>query len=139
MAPAHPAAAVVGQAQSEIAVQDLEQAFRFVVELGRLQSLGECTALFRKTIEPLGFDTFACGEIDPRDRQRCVFYVIGWTEQWRRFYTDSGMIDHDPVVDGLASRREPFTWSDLRADRSFSNDALNPLTVRAYARPLSSR
>lgn len=76
--------------------------------------------MFRASIEPYGFDTFACGEVDLADRDRAVFYIIDWPDAWTRFYVGSGMIDRDPLVDGLATRREPFTWSDLRADRTMA-------------------
>jgi len=43
----------------------------------------DCAALFRAAIAPYRFDTFACGEVDPNNRERCVLYIIDWTERWR--------------------------------------------------------
>jgi LuxR family transcriptional regulator, quorum-sensing system regulator BjaR1 len=91
--------------------------FEFHLRLRRMRSLAAMTGLFRATIAPFGFDTFACGELDLRDVDRCVYYVIDWPERWRRFYLSSGLVQHDPVVSSLAYRREPFTWTDLRRDR----------------------
>jgi len=79
-----------------------------------------CADLFRETIAPFGFDTFASGELDLADRARNVFYLIDWPDAWRRFYITSGMIERDPLVDALATHTEPFTWSELRADGSLS-------------------
>jgi DNA-binding CsgD family transcriptional regulator len=93
-------------------------AFRFWLELARAKSIADCGTLFRAAIEPFGFSTFACGEIDLRDRDRNVFYLVGWPETWRKFYVESGLINKDPVIDALNTWRVPFTWGDLRADRS---------------------
>jgi LuxR family quorum sensing-dependent transcriptional regulator len=92
----------------------------FNTELRRLDSPEACKALFGASIAPYGFDTFACGEVDLADRDRAVFYIIDWPDAWTRFYVGSGMIDRDPLIDALATRREPFTWSDLRSDRTMA-------------------
>jgi DNA-binding CsgD family transcriptional regulator len=94
-------------------------ASQFNTRLRRLHSLAACAELFRDTIAPFGFDTFACGELDLSDRDRTVFYIIDWPESWRRFYVGSGLVHRDPLIDALAFRTEPFTWSDLRADNRF--------------------
>lgn len=95
--------------------------------LSRLTTVSACAHLFRESIAPFGFDTFACGELDLVDRQRSAFYLIDWPDGWRRFYISSGMIERDPVVDALATHNEPFTWSDLRADGSLSPAGANTL------------
>ena len=94
-------------------------ALAFNTELRRRTTVSGCADLFREAIALFGFDTFACGEIDLDDRDRCVFYIIDWPDAWRQFYLTSGLVEHDPVVDALRHRTEPFTWSDLRADRTF--------------------
>lgn len=96
-----------------------------------MASLGECCSLFRSAIARHGFTTFACGELDLRDHERNVFYIIDWTEAWTRFYTASGLINRDPVVGALAGRRSPFTWSDLRADRTFPKVGREALDLAA--------
>jgi DNA-binding CsgD family transcriptional regulator len=101
-------------------MNDLIKAFEFNLNLRRLEHPRECADLFRAAIAPYGFDTFACGELDLRDRDRTVFFVIDWPERWRRFYATSGLLERDPIVGSLATRRDAFTWSDLRADRSLS-------------------
>jgi DNA-binding CsgD family transcriptional regulator len=101
-------------------MNDLIKAFEFNLNVRRLQYPHECADMFRAAIAPYGFDTFACGELDLRDRDRTVFFLIDWPDSWRRFYASSGLIERDPVVGSLATRRDPFTWSDLRADRSLS-------------------
>lgn len=95
-------------------------AFRFNTQLRRRATVAACADLFRAAIAPFGFDTFACGELDLEDRDRSVFYVIDWPESWRRFYLQSSVIDRDPLIDALAFRHEPFTWTELRRDRKFS-------------------
>jgi DNA-binding CsgD family transcriptional regulator len=57
-----------------------------------------------------------------------VFHLIAWPERWRAYYFSSGLADRDPIVSELATRREPFTWSELRDDRKLEQlgrDALN--------------
>lgn len=88
--------------------------------LRALSTPEECGALFAEAIAPLGFDTFASGEVDLVDRGRSVFHVIGWPESWRQFYVASGLIERDPVVAEIGVRTEPFTWTDLRKSRKLS-------------------
>ena len=94
-------------------------AHRFYLKLRRLRSLPSVVTLFRDSIAELGFDTFACGELDLAERSRNVYYVIDWPDKWRRFYLNSGLIHRDPVVESLAYRHEPYTWTDLKTDRRF--------------------
>lgn len=79
----------------------------------------QCGRMFGEAIAPMGFDTFACGELFLDETDRSAFYVIQWPDLWTRFYRESGMLDRDPIVSELATRRTAFTWSDLRADRKF--------------------
>jgi DNA-binding CsgD family transcriptional regulator len=106
-------------------------AFAFNLQVRRLATPAACAALFRAAIAPFGFDTFACGELDLRDRDRTAFYIIDWPEAWQRFYVGSGMINRDPLVDALATRSEPFTWSDLRADRKLAKAGREALDLVA--------
>jgi len=92
----------------------LADAFQFTRELHKLETLKDCTALFRRTVDPFGIDAFACGELDLANRARNAFYIIDWPDAWTKFYLDSGMIERDPLVDELATRIDPFTWTDLR-------------------------
>lgn len=92
----------------------------FNTQLRQLTTPADCGALFARAILPFGFDTFASGEVDLQDRSRCAFHIINWPERWATFYRTSGLIDNDPVVEALTHRTAAFTWTDLRADRSFS-------------------
>jgi LuxR family quorum sensing-dependent transcriptional regulator len=114
-------------------------AFEFTTTLRRLRSLPDCEALFAATILPFGFDTFASGEVDLVDRERTVFHLIHWPERWRQFYFASGLIERDPIVNELATRREPFTWSDLRNDRKLKRagrDALDHAQAAGWSEGL---
>ncbi|HTP38133.1 MAG TPA: autoinducer binding domain-containing protein [Steroidobacteraceae bacterium] len=91
----------------------------FYGQLAAQKSVVSLTRLFRAAVARFGIDTFACGELDLNHRQRSVFYVIDWPPAWREFYLKSRLIDHDPVIDTLSYRREPFTWSQLIHDRRF--------------------
>jgi len=93
--------------------------YALYLDLGNAPSLAECASLFRHFIADFGFDTFACGEFDLRDRMRSVFYIIDWPDHWRDFYIQSGLIHHDPLLDALPTATAPFTWSDLRGTRKF--------------------
>src|SRR5271170_6024481 len=92
-------------------------AFEFNTQLRSLRSIAACADLFREAIAPFGFDTFACGELDLKVRERTVFYIVDWPADWRRFYLSEGLVEHDPLIDALAFRHQPFPWTDLRKDR----------------------
>lgn len=79
----------------------------------------QCRLLFREAIEPLGLHTFAVGELDLAVRERAVIYVQDWPDDWRNFYIGTTFIERDPVVDALTNELQPYTWSQLRANRAF--------------------
>jgi LuxR family transcriptional regulator, quorum-sensing system regulator BjaR1 len=110
-----------------------QDAFRFNTRLRNLKTPASCAELFRAAIAPIGFDTFACGVVDLNQRERNVFYLLDWPDEWRRFYLSSGLIERDPVVDALAVRHQPFTWSDLRKDRKFKQVGKEALKRAAAA------
>lgn len=102
------------------AEMDLLQTYELAWRLQQAPNAEACADIFDAAVRPLGFDTFACGQTDLSDLERNAFYVIRWPPNWRRFYVGSGLIRRDPVVDALRRRREPFTWTDLKRDRTFS-------------------
>jgi DNA-binding CsgD family transcriptional regulator len=110
---------------------DTMEAARFNAELRRLRTATESAAYFRAAIAPFGFDSFASGDVDLERRERVVLHVVGWTEAWRKFYFDSSLIDRDPLLDALAYRDEPFTWSDLRRDRRLAQVGATALDTAA--------
>ena len=77
-----------------------------------------CTRIFRRVIATFEIDTFASGEVDLAHLDRTVFYAVEWGEAFRKFYMKSGLLRRDPIVEALKRRRTPFTWSDLRRDRT---------------------
>jgi DNA-binding CsgD family transcriptional regulator len=106
-------------------------ASEFNTLLRRLTTPKACAQLFRQAISTYGFDTFSCGEVDLNNRERCVFYIIDWTERWRRFYFESGLVHRDPLLEVIAFRDEPFTWSDLRADQKLAKVGTTALDLAA--------
>lgn len=42
----------------------------------RLDDIPSCATLFRETIAPFGFETFACAKVDVVERDRSAFYII---------------------------------------------------------------
>lgn len=106
-------------------------AYQFNIQLRRLSDLAACAALFRGAIAPFGFDAFACGEVDFANRARTAFYIVDWPDSWRDFYLGSNLIERDPIVDALPKRREPFTWTDLRRERSLSRAGREALELAA--------
>jgi DNA-binding CsgD family transcriptional regulator len=100
-------------------------------QLRMLTTPQDCGRLFSGLIAEFGFDTFACGQLDLEHRERNAFYVIEWPERWTRFYTESGMLDRDPIVGELAARPATFTWTDLKADRKFSQVGREALALAA--------
>jgi len=97
----------------------LLDAYQTYLQIRRQKTLADAAKVFRAAIAPFGFVTYACGELDFKDRDRSVYYVVDWPDSWRNFYLKSKLIERDPVIDSLAYRHEPFTWSDLHRDRKF--------------------
>lgn len=106
---------------------------RFNRELRDLRTPKDCGALFARAIEPFGFDTFACGEVDFVHSERSAFHLIGWPEAWKQFYIKSGLMLRDPLVDELRRRNQPYSWSDLRAERRLGNLGTDVLNRAAQA------
>ena len=92
----------------------------FYYELQACTTLDACAALFRTTSAPFGFDSFAVGEIDVADRNRCVFFILEWPEDWRKFYLSSGFVQRDPLIEMIPALGRPFSWSELRKSRKLS-------------------
>lgn len=107
------------------------ETYQAYTQIRRQATVAAATAVFRRLIAPFGFVTFACGELDLSDRDRSVYYVIDWPESWRRFYLNSRLIERDPIIDSLAYRHEPFTWSDLRNLRKFGKAGREALRLLA--------
>ena len=112
----------------------MQDAMQFNAQLQRCATLRACTDLFRAEIEPLRFQAFACREVDTGNRSRTIFYVKHWPSAVERFYQQrSRFAERNPVLDAVASRQTPFTWADLRAERSFARagqDALDMLAAQ---------
>lgn len=92
-----------------------------------------CVAIFRTVLDRCNIDTFASGEIDLRSRSRMVFHVIGWPQDWRNYYFSSGLMQRDPVISALDHRISPFTWAELRADRTLQHVGTEALERAAEA------
>jgi LuxR family transcriptional regulator, quorum-sensing system regulator BjaR1 len=109
------------------------RAFHFNTQLRGLKTTAACADLFRSAIAPFGFDTFACGELDLKVRERTVFYIVDWPDEWRRYYLSAGLVERDPLIDALAFRHQPFTWTELRRDRKFQKIGREALERAAAA------
>jgi LuxR family transcriptional regulator, quorum-sensing system regulator BjaR1 len=109
----------------------LLDAYQAYLQIRRQKTLADIGRVFRACIAPFGFVTYACGELDLADRDRSVYYIVDWPESWRSFYLKSRLIERDPLIDSLAYRREPFTWTDLRRDRKFSKAGREALKLLA--------
>lgn len=92
-------------------------------------------ASFRRFIKPFHIDTFTSGEIDTAARQRNVFHAMEWPERWRAYYFQSGLLNHDPLIDALPVMGATFTWSELRARRALTaagTEALNKIAAEGW-------
>lgn len=92
-------------------------------------------ACFRRFVEPLHIDTFTSGEIDTAVRRRAVFHAMEWPERWRSYYFQSGLIEHDPLIEALPLMAGSFTWDELRAKRALSlagTEALNRVASEGW-------
>lgn len=92
-------------------------------------------ACFRRFVEPFHIDTFTSGEIDTDVRRRAVFHAMEWPDRWRSYYFQSGLLDHDPVIDALPLMGAAFTWDELRARRALTvagTEALNKIATEGW-------
>jgi DNA-binding CsgD family transcriptional regulator len=90
-----------------------------------------CTSLFRDAVAPHGFYVFSCGEVDINDREMSVFSVLHWPQALKDFYLSSNQVQTDPIIETLRHRQSPFTWSDMRADRTFAQAGTKLLQLLA--------
>ena len=105
----------------------------FVARLRLLDTPKECIALFAGVVAPFGFDVVSSGEVDLHDGARSTFHVTSWPARWVEFHRASGLAEHDPIMEPLAARAAPFTWTDLRADPGFSRGGIRQLNLAAAA------
>lgn len=90
---------------------------------------------FRRFIKPFHIDTFTSGEVDSTIRRRAVFHAMDWPERWRNYYFQSGLIEHDPLIEALPLMTGTFTWNELRARRALTvagTDALNKIAAEGW-------
>jgi LuxR family quorum sensing-dependent transcriptional regulator len=112
---------------------EADDIFSAIDEILRARTAEACIAVFRATLDRCGIDTFASGEVDLRFRSRSVFHVIDWPEDWRTYYFNSGLVHRDPLVGALENRISPFTWTELRADRTLPQAGTQALERAAEA------
>lgn len=92
-------------------------------------------ACFRRFIEPFHIDTFTSGEVDTTIRSRFVFHAMEWPDRWRNYYFQSGLLDHDPLIDALPVMKTAFTWNELRGRRALTvagTEALNKIAGEGW-------
>jgi LuxR family transcriptional regulator, quorum-sensing system regulator BjaR1 len=92
-------------------------------------------ACFRRFVEPFHIDTFTSGEIDTATRRRAVFHAMEWPERWRNYYFQSGLLEHDPLIDALPQMDATFTWRELRSRRALTvagTEALNKIAAEGW-------
>ncbi|WP_438749615.1 autoinducer binding domain-containing protein [Pararhizobium sp. O133] len=107
--------------------------FAAIHDVLRAKTAEACTAIFRAVLDRCDIDTFATGEVDLRSRSRSVFHVIDWPDDWRHYYFSSGLVHRDPLVTALEHRVSPFTWAELRADRTLPQAGTEALERTAEA------
>jgi DNA-binding CsgD family transcriptional regulator len=105
----------------------------FNTSLCQLETPIDCADLFARRIAPFGFDTFASGEIDLKDRSRSTFHILSSPERWAQLCRTSSQSDQNPFADAISQRIAPFTWTELRLDRLLSRAGANALKLAAAA------
>ena len=92
-------------------------------------------ACFRRFIKPYHIDTFTSGEIDTVVRRRVVFHAMEWPDRWRSYYFQSGLLEHDPLIEALPLMDGAFTWQELRTRRALTvagTEALNKIASEGW-------
>lgn len=90
---------------------------------------------FRRFVKAFHIDTFTSGEVDTAVRRRAIFHAMEWPERWRNYYFQSGLIEHDPLIEALPSMTGAFTWDELRARRALTlagTEALNKIAAEGW-------
>ena len=91
--------------------------------------------LFSRFVSNFHIDTFSSGEVDIANRKRAVFHAMEWPDRWRQFYFQSGVLEHDPVVEALGYMEAAFTWEELRVRRGLTiagTEALNKIAAEGW-------
>lgn len=76
--------------------------------------LGTLVEAYNGFIAPFGMSHYALGEIDLQDRRRSAMVIASWPPEWLRYYTDSKLIERDPLFAALQKADGPMSWSDIR-------------------------
>ena len=103
-----------------------------------MMSAGDSEAIlacFRRFIKPFHIDTFTSGEVDTAVRRRAVFHAMEWPDRWRTYYFQSGLVEHDPLIEALPLMGSTFTWDELRARRALSvagTEAINRIAAEGW-------
>lgn len=106
-----------------------------ISDIAGATNVGRIIECFRRFIKPFHIDTFTSGEIDTAVRRRAIFHAMEWPEQWRSYYFQSGLLDHDPLVEALPHMGGTFTWDELRARRALTvagTEALNKIAAEGW-------
>ncbi len=114
--------------------------FESSVSIAASTDLSQCELVFADAVAHFDMDVFACGEVDLSAPERNVMHVLHWPDTWRKFYLTSGFAARDPLVENLRGRRAPFTWSDMRADKTISGagtEALREIAAHGWTEGLA--
>lgn len=106
-----------------------------IIDITRAETVDDIVASFRRYIRPFHIDTFTSGEIDTDNRRRAVFHAMEWPERWRSYYFQSGLLEHDPLIEALPVMNASFTWDELRARRALTSagtEALNRIAAEGW-------
>lgn len=110
-------------------------ATRTIVDIYNCTNSRAAIDCYGSYISQFNVDTFTSGEIDLDKRKRTVFHAMEWPDRWRTYYFQSGMLQHDPVVEALAGNDGAFTWNELRSRRGLSiagTDALTRIAAEGW-------
>jgi LuxR family quorum sensing-dependent transcriptional regulator len=106
-----------------------------ICDIAGAADIDSIVACFRRFVEPMHIDTFSSGEIDTTVRRRAVFHAMEWPERWRSYYLQSGLLEHDPLIDAMPYMGSAFTWDELRSRRALSvagTEALNKIASEGW-------
>lgn len=91
-------------------------------EMNACPDMATLAATFSAEIARYGFDASACGAFLPTDKgPESHFFFLNWPAAWMELYAARNFVAHDFGVAEARRRMHPFTWQEVKAERTLSD------------------